>query len=79
MGAPGCGYVVVPAFHIPTIQEAAAAGVCGFNGSFITPWWPCLNSLVQTNHTGVKTEMGKEKGDIWGITALPRSRGQAVG
>ena len=30
MGAPGHGYVGVPAFHIATSQEAAAAGEFGF-------------------------------------------------
>ena len=54
-GPPGCGYVVVPALHIPTSQEAAAAGMCGFNLPVKTSWWPC------SSYSASKRKIGKGK------------------
>ena len=62
-GLPGCGYVVVPALHIPTSQEAAAAGVCGFNLPVKAPWWPCFGLPAETSYSGSKIKIGKGEKD----------------
>ena len=77
MGAPGCGYVVVPAFHIPTIQEAAAAGEVGFNCPVKAPWWPCFGLPAETSYSGSKIKIGKvekESRDPRGPRALSDRR-----
>ena len=52
MGAPGCGYVVVPAFHIPTSQEAAAAGEVGFNCPVKASWLLRFGPMSETGCSG---------------------------